>query len=96
MPEARIIIRLEHDLKAAFARAAKAADCAPSQLLRDFMRGYVRRQAKRAEYDAWLRRKVEIARKAVREGRVISSEQVEAEFAKRRREALRRARERGL
>jgi hypothetical protein len=56
----------------------------------------LKREAKQAAYDAWLRRKLEIARKDIREGRVIPGEQVEAEFARRRREALRKARERGL
>ena len=84
MTETSVIVRVEDDLKAAFAKAAKAADRTASQLLRDFMRDYVRRQAEQAEYDAWLNQKVEAGRKAVREGRIKSAKDVEAYFAQRR------------
>ena len=96
MAETTVIVRVEGKLKAAFTKAAKAADRTTSQLLRDFMRDYVKRQAEQAAYDAWLRRKVEAARKDIREGRLYSSEEVEAEFAERRRKALQRADESGL
>lgn len=91
MSEATVIVRVEDDLKAAFTQAAKAADRTTSQLLRDFMRDYVRRQAEQAEYDSWLRQKVEAGRAAVQEGRLRSSEEVEAYFAQRHVESLRRA-----
>ncbi len=58
MAEATVIVRVEEDLKAAFAQAAKAADRTASQLLRDFMRDYVRAQAERTEVEAWLREDV--------------------------------------
>lgn len=96
MTEATLIIRVEGDLKAAFTSAAKAADRTASQLLRDFMRDYVRRQAEQADYDAWLRQKVEAGRAAAQEGRVKSSEEVEAYFAQRRTESSRKADESGL
>jgi len=89
--EASVIIRIEGELKAAFTRAAKTADRTTSQLLRDFMRDYVKRQAEQAEYDAWLREKVEAGRAAIREGRVSSNEEVEAYFAQRRAESLSKA-----
>lgn len=91
MTEATVIVRVDDELKTAFTEAAKAADRTTSQLLRDFMRDYVKRQAEQAEYDAWLREKVEAGRKAVREGRVASSEDVEAYFAQRRAASLRKA-----
>jgi predicted transcriptional regulator len=94
--ETTVIVRVEGDLKAAFTKAAKSADRTASQLLRDFMRDYVKRQAEQAEYDAWMRRKVDIARKAAREGRVKSNEEVKAYFAERRKKSLRRASESGL
>lgn len=96
MAETTVIVRVEDDLKAAFTKAAKAADRTASQLLRDFMRDYVKRQVEQAEYDAWLRRKVDVARQDVREGHVFSSDEVEAEFTERRRKALQRADESGL
>ncbi len=91
MTEATVIVRVDDELKAAFTEAAKAADRTTSQLLRDFMRDYVKRQTEQAEYDAWLSEKVEAGRKAVREGRVTSSDEVEAYFTQRRAESLRKA-----
>lgn len=93
--ETTVIIRVEQKLKNAFTRAAKAADRTASQLLRDFMRDYVRRQEEQAEYDAWLRQKVEAGRAAIREGRVKPSEEVETIFAERRAASLRKADETG-
>lgn len=43
--------RLEPDLKAAFERAAKLNDQLPSQLLRAYMRDYVRKNAGAAQRD---------------------------------------------
>lgn len=91
MSEAMVIVRVDHELKSAFSEADKTADRTASQLLRDFMRGYVKQQAEQAEYDAWLRAKVEAGRAAFAEGRVKSSEEVEAYFAERRKESLRKA-----
>ena len=96
MAEATVIVRVEDDLKAAFAEAAKAADRTTSQLIRDFMRDYVRRQTEQAEYDTWLSQKVEAGRAAVRDGRLKSNDEVEAHFARRRAEGLRKADETGF
>lgn len=96
MSEATVIIRVDDELKAAFAKAAKSADRTTSQLLRDFMRDYVRRQAEQADYDAWLARKVEAGRTAIRQGRVQADDEVEAIFAERRANSLRKADESGL
>lgn len=45
MSESTVVIRVDEELKTAFASAAKAADRTASQLLRDFMREFVSRQA---------------------------------------------------
>ena len=81
MTEATVIVRVEDALKTAFAQAAKASDRTVSQLVRDFMRDYVREQA---EYDAWLHRKVAAARADIAAGDVQPAEAVEARFAARR------------
>lgn len=91
MTETTVIVRVEDELKTAFTQAAKAADRTASQLLRDFMRDYVKRQAEQAEYDAWLRQKVRTARTAARSGRVRPAEEVEAFFAGRRKRSQRKA-----
>jgi predicted transcriptional regulator len=91
MAETTVIVRVEGELKAAFTAAAKAADRTTSQLLREFMRDYVKRQTEQEEYDAWLVEKVETGRAAARDGHVKSSEEVEAYFAQRRADSLRKA-----
>jgi len=91
MAEATVIVRVENDLKAAFTQAAKAADRTASQLLRDFMRDYVREQA---EYGAWLHEKVAAARAEAAAGRVHPAEEVEAHFAGRRARSLRQTTDR--
>lgn len=45
MSESTVVIRVDEELKTAFASAAKAADRTASQLLRDFMREFVSRRA---------------------------------------------------
>ncbi|MEN5283873.1 hypothetical protein [Serratia marcescens] len=84
MSESTVVIRVDDDLKTAFASAAKAADRTASQLLRDFMREFVSRQAQQEEYDQWLKEKVEVSRKALREGKFADDEEVAAYFAERR------------
>jgi predicted transcriptional regulator len=92
MTETTVIVRVDDGLKAAFTKAAKAADRTASQLLRDFMRDYVKRQADQADYDAWFRQKVNAGLKDLREGRVRSSQEVEAYFAERRKRSLAKGR----
>lgn len=96
MAGSTVIIRVEDDLKAAFARAAKAEDRTASQLLRDFMRDFVRRQEEQSEHSGWLRQKAEAGRAAVRQGRVRSADAVEAYFTRRRSASLRKADKAGM
>lgn len=90
MAESNVVVRVDNKLKTAFAEAAKAADRTASQLLRDYMRDFVRTQTESAEYDAWFRTKVEAGLKAAEEGRVKSAEEVERAFSKRRAETQRK------
>ena len=87
MSESTFTFRVDDTLKSAFSDAAKQKDRTAAQLLRDFMREYVVKNQQDAEYDAWFRRKVAEGRKAVREGRVLSHDEVEAR-AKERRAAI--------
>jgi predicted transcriptional regulator len=59
MTETNFTFRVDAELKAEFAEAAKASDRPASILLRDFMRDYVRRSRVREEHDAWFRAEVE-------------------------------------
>lgn len=86
MTESTFTFRVDDDLKAAFSQAAKAQDQTGAQLLRGFMRDFVKRQESEAEHDTWFRRQVEEGIAAANAGDVISSEDVESYFAARRSE----------
>ena len=61
MTETTLTLRLDADLKAEFAKAAKHNDRTSAQLLRDFMRDYLKEQARQADYDEWLKAQVQEA-----------------------------------
>jgi len=89
--EAVFTMKLEPELRDAFMAAAKHADRPASQIMRDMMRNYVNQDR---EYVAWLQEKVDKARKSIDAGRGRPDEDVRADFARRREEWERRARER--
>jgi predicted transcriptional regulator len=82
--EAVFTMKLEPDLRAEFMAAAETAHRPASQILRELMREFVRRQHDQQEYEEFLRQKVDKARLSVAAGRGRSNEEVEAEFAARR------------
>ena len=84
MNEATFTFRVEEELKQNFAKAAKARDRTGAQLLRDFMREFVLKQQDPAEHDACFRRQVQLGLDSANTGNLVSAEDVEAEFAKRR------------
>jgi hypothetical protein len=61
--------------------AAKSRDRSGAQLLRDFMRDFMRQQQEAAGRDAWFRRQVQAGLDAANTGDVISAEGVEVEAA---------------
>jgi predicted transcriptional regulator len=90
MGEATFMFRVENELKSAFGDAAKAHDQTGAQLLRSFMRDYMKRQQDEAEYEAWFRRQVQAGLDSANAGNLIPGEKVEAEFAARRAETRRK------
>ncbi len=86
--EAVFTMKLEPDLRAEFMAAAETAHRPASQILRELMREFVRRQHEQQEYDEFLRQKVEKARLSIAAGRGRGNEEVEAEFAARRAQLL--------
>ena len=84
MSETTFTFRVDDNLKAAFADAAKQKDRTAAQLLRDFMRNYVAEIQEDVEYDAWFRRKVDAGEKAYREGRFITQEEATRRAVQRR------------
>ncbi|MDZ7852547.1 MAG: hypothetical protein U5L98_07825 [Halomonas sp.] len=90
MSDATFTFRVDDALKAEFTQAAKAKDRTGAQLLRDFMRDYVRQQQEAAEHDAWFRREVQIGIDSANAGNLIPAADVEAEAAEWRAETRRK------
>jgi predicted transcriptional regulator len=90
MSEATFTFRVDEALKSEFSNAAKSRDRNAAQLLRDFMRDFVRQQHEAAEHDAWFRRQVQLGLDSANAGNLIPSAEVEAKFAAKRAETRRR------
>lgn len=84
MKAAVFTMKLEPDLRAEFMAEAEASHRPASQVVREFMRSFVQQQRAQREHDAFLERKVAIARASMAEGQGRSDEEVEAAFAARR------------
>lgn len=82
--EAVFTMKLEPELRAEFMAETEAAHRPASQVMRELMREFVQRQREAREYDAFLRRKVELARSSVHAGLGRPNDELEAEFAARR------------
>jgi len=79
MSEATFTFRVDETLKEQFTGAAKARDRTGAQLLRDFMRDFVRQQQEAAEHDTWFRRQVQVGLDEANAGDLVSADEVEAE-----------------
>lgn len=90
MSEATFTFRVDESLKEEFTAAAKGRDRSGAQLLRDFMRDFVKQQQEASEHDAWFRREVQIGLDAANAGDVASAEEVEAQAAAWRTETRRK------
>lgn len=85
--EAVFTMKLEPELRAEFMAEAEAAHRPASQVLRELMRDFVRRQRETREQDEFLRAKIEAGRTSMKAGRGRSNEDVEATFSVRRAKA---------
>ena len=79
--EATFTFRVDETLKKQFTTAAKSRDRTGAQLMRDFMRDFVRQQQEATEHDAWFRLQVQTGLEAANAGDVVSAEEAEAEAA---------------
>jgi predicted transcriptional regulator len=82
--EAVFTMKLESSLREDFIAAARASDRPASQVIRELMREYIRRQNENQAYDAYLAQKVERGRQSIRSGEGVDNEEVERLFAERR------------
>lgn len=90
MSDATFTFRVNEALKVEFSTAAKARDRSGAQLLRDFMRDYVRQEEESAAHDAWFRRQVQIGLDSANAADLVSAAEVEAEAVAWRAELLRK------
>lgn len=90
MSDVTFTFRVDEALKSQFATAAKERDRTGAQLLRDFMREYVRQQTEAAEHDAVFRREVQIGLDSANAGNLIPATEVKARFAAKRAATRRR------
>lgn len=77
-------MKLEPDLRDAFMAAAEASHRPASQVVRELMRDYIRREQARKDHADLLARKVAAARRSVAAGQGRDQDSVEADFAARR------------
>lgn len=90
MTEATFTFRVEESLKQEFSSLAKDIDRSGAQLLRDFMRDFVKKQQEAASYDAWFKNQVQTGLDQANAGHLISHDEVEAKFAAKRAATLAR------
>ena len=77
--ETTLTFRVDETLKDAFTTAAKARDRSGAQLLRDFMRDFVRTQEEADAHEAWFRSAVQAGLDAADAGDTVAAEDGEAE-----------------
>ena len=81
MSTATFTFRVDEELKSDFSTAAKTRDRNAAQLLRDFMRDFVKQQQEMSEYEVWFSRQVEVGLASANAGNLIPTIDVEARFA---------------
>ena len=84
MSEATFTFRVEESLKQDFSSFAKTIDRSGAQLLRDFMRDFVKQQQEAASYDAWYQKQVQIGLDEANAGQLVPQEEVKSRFEAKR------------
>lgn len=88
MAEATFTFRVEESLKKEFSSFAKDMDRSGAQLLRDFMRDFVKQQQEAASYDVWYQKQVQIGLDEANAGNLIPHEEVKSRFEAKRESLL--------
>ena len=84
MSEATFTFRVDESLKQEFSNFAKDIDRSGAQLLRDFMRDFVKQQQEAASYDAWYQKQVQIGLDEANAGQLVPQEEVKSRFEEKR------------
>lgn len=97
MPKQAVFtMKLEPELREEFMAEAAGEDRPASQVVRELMRRYIDERRHAREYDDFLRRKVDLARRQKDTDEHFSNEEVEARAAERRQKLLHQAGKAGL
>jgi predicted transcriptional regulator len=84
MTESTFTFRVDESLKQEFSSFAKDIDRSGAQLLRDFMRDFVKQQQEAASYDAWYHKQVQIGLDEADAGQLVPQEEVKSRFEEKR------------
>lgn len=79
LKEAVFTMKVEYELRQEFMAAAQATHRPASQLIRDFMRDFIRKQRESRDYDLWFRNEVELSLND-KKSKTLSHEQVMEEM----------------
>ena len=91
--EAMFSLKLEADLREQFMAEAAATHRPASQIVREFMRDFVKQQREAREHDAWFRAEVEQAMREADDPKVkrIPHEELAAKWRQQRSKLVKRA-----
>ncbi|PZP61789.1 MAG: hypothetical protein DI596_04495 [Azospira oryzae] len=81
MNDVTFTFRVDKALKSEFSAAARNCDRNAAQLLRDFMRDFVRQQREGARHDTLIRRRAQIGLESAKVGNLVPAAEVEAKFS---------------
>lgn len=84
MTESTFTFRVDESLKQEFSSFAKDIDRSGAQLLRDFMRDFVKQQQEAASYDAWYQKQVQIGLDEADAGQLVPQKEVKSRFEEKR------------
>ena len=90
MIEVTFTFRADESLKNEFSSFTKDMDRSRAQLLRDFIRDFIKQQPEVVSYGAWFQKQVQIGLDQANAGNLIPHEDVEAKFAAKRATTLAR------
>ncbi len=88
MPESTFTFRVDSELKEAFSQLAQEHNRTAAQLLRDFMRQFIRDSHNQESWNTWFASKVEAGQNDIAKGNFITNEEAESRAKSRREEFL--------
>jgi len=84
MKESVFTMKLEPELRAEFMAEAEEENRPASQIVREMMRNYIEQKKQSRDYDVWLKRKIDVARRSMYSEQGRSNDEIEKLFATKR------------